>query len=230
MPRSKPSQWGGQAIAPVLLFLFALPAAAYHLTLEANPAAPFPFLGKFGTVTLHVYGGGVRAETIWLNGFSRNGANAITVENPYGRMYTDVPIADIGAVLHKLGRADVENVPEPQRAPEVAGKVGNVEARRYRLVYGPEAWIDIWTTRAIPENPQLRAIVNEFVRGIAPGAAASMRTIPGTPLYVELNFRRYKKLSLLRLKSLSPGNDGEEEALRVGALYFRAPLLDALWK
>ncbi len=214
---------------PVLLFLFAFPAAAYHLTLEANPAAPFPFLGKFGTVTLHVYPGGVRADTIWLNGFSRNGASTITVENPYGRMYTNVPIADVGAVLRKLGRSDVETVPEPARAPEIAGKVGTIEARRYRLVYGPAAWVDIWTTTKIPENPQLRTIVNEFVRGIAPGAGAAMRTIPGTPLYVELNFRRYRKLPLLRLKSFVANDEGENEALSVGTFYFKAPLLDSLW-
>jgi hypothetical protein len=50
-----------------------------------------------------------------------------------------------------------------------------------------------------------------------------MRAIPGTPLYVELNFRRYHKLPLLRLKSFVPNADGEAEALRVGKLYFSAP-------
>jgi len=71
-----------------VLALLALPALAapaprpYHLTLEATPAAAFPFLSKFGTVTLHLYSGGVRAETFWLNGFSRNESPNITVENP----------------------------------------------------------------------------------------------------------------------------------------------------
>ena len=40
--------------------------------LEASPAAAFPYLGKFGNVELHVYAGGVRAEALWLNSFSRN--------------------------------------------------------------------------------------------------------------------------------------------------------------
>src|SRR5438552_13615289 len=35
---------------------------------------------------------GVRADTVWLNGFSRNGAGTVTVENPVGRMYTQVPV------------------------------------------------------------------------------------------------------------------------------------------
>ena len=47
----------------------AAPPPAYHLELEANPAAPFPFLGKFGTITLHVFPSGVRAETFWLQRF-----------------------------------------------------------------------------------------------------------------------------------------------------------------
>jgi hypothetical protein len=223
MPRSRKLS-GGQALLPVLLFLFAFPAtAAYHLELEANPAAPFPFLGKFGTITLHVYPGGVRAETMLLNGFSRKGASTITVENPYTRMYTNEPIAGIAPTLRMLGSIDVAASVVPSRGPELGGKVGNVDARRYRLVYGPTAWIDIWTTTAIPENAQLRAIVDEFVRGIAPGTASAMRAIPGTPLYVELNFRRYRKVVLLRLKRLAPNSDGEEKALSVGRLYFRAP-------
>jgi hypothetical protein len=218
MPRSRK---GGLAAA---LLLFALPAvAAYHLELEANPAAPFPFLGKFGTITLHVYPGGVRAETLLMNGFSRNGAPVIIVENPFTRMYTKEPIAGIAATVHALGSAGVENVPAPTRGPEIGGKVGSVDAHRYRLVYGPQAWIDIWTTTAIAPNPQFRAILDEFVRGIAPNAVAAFRAIPGTPLYVELNFRRFQKVPLLRLKGLVMNNAGEEEALNVGRLYFPAP-------
>src|SRR5216684_1765668 len=68
----------------------AAPPRPYHLQLEANPA-PFPFLDRFGTVTLHVYPHGVRANTFWLNGFSRNGSETVTVMNPVARMYTKVP-------------------------------------------------------------------------------------------------------------------------------------------
>jgi len=215
------SRKGGLAAA---LLLFALPAtAAYHLELEANPAAPFPFLGKFGTVTLHVYPGGVRAETLVLNGFSRNGTKTITVENPITRIATNEPIAGIAPTLQTLGSIDAAASAVPARGPEMAGKVGPIDARRYRLVYGANAWIDVWTTTAIAPSPQFRTIVEELVRGIAPGTAAALRTIPGTPLYVELNFRRYHTLPLLRLKSFAPNAGGEAEALRVGKLYFSAP-------
>jgi hypothetical protein len=220
MPRSKK---GGLAAA---LLLFALPLCAaqpYHLKLEANPGAPFPFLGKFGTVTLDVYPGGVRAETLLMNAFSRNGAKTITVENPMTRLVTNEPIDGIASTLRKLGRVDVDTSPVPPRAPDVAGNVGGISATRHRLVYGPAAWIDVWTTTAIPPNPQFRAIVEQVVAGIAPGTAAALRSISGTPLYVELNFRRYKKVPLLRLKSFAPNSDGEAEALKVGRLYFSAP-------
>jgi hypothetical protein len=215
--------------------LFALPLAAatrpYHLELEANPAAPFPFLGKFGTVTLHIYGGGVRAETIWLNGFTRNGAPAVTVMNPLGRMYTDVPIAQISSVLGKLAGTDRrERMAIGTLMPASLGKVGAVDASRYRIVYGPEAWIDVWTTKTIPDNPQLHAIVDQFVSGISPGTAPLAKKIPGTPIYVEINFRRFKKLTLLKLKSLTFENQGEADALQVGAVYMKAPLLDSIWK
>ncbi|MEK6372281.1 MAG: hypothetical protein AABO58_06260 [Acidobacteriota bacterium] len=217
-----------------LALLIALPALAaprpYHLTLEAHPAAPFPFLSRFGKVTLDVYPDGVRAETFWLNGFSRNGSPAVTVENPFWRMYTEVPLASIASTLRKLSSAGVENAAPAAVQKPVGGAVKGVAAVRYRLQYGPEAWIDIWTTRAVPENPQLRAIVNELVAGISPATASVARTIPGTPIHVELNFRRYKKLTLLELKKIRYDSVGQDDALKVGTLYFKAPLLDAIWK
>jgi len=202
----------------------------YHIELIANPGAPFPFLSRFGTMNLHIYPAGVRADTFWLNGFSRNGAPTVTVENPYGRMYTVVPMSEITNIMRKMAKEDTQSPVPPSIAPPVSGKVRGIAARRYRLMYGPEAWIDVWTTEVVPENPQLRTIVTAFVRGVSPGTAESIQSIPGTPIYVELNFRRYKKLPLVRLKSFSLSNVGQENALKVGMLYFKAPLLDQIWK
>jgi hypothetical protein len=214
-----------------LAFLFATARPLpYHIELEANPAAPFPFLSKFGKVTLHVYNAGVRADTFWLNGFSRNGTTTVTVENPYGRMYTEMPVSEIAAILQKMAKDHVQEGVPPPVAPPVSGNVRGIAAKRYRLIYGAEAWIDVWMTQRVPENAQLRVIIDALVRGIAPLTADAMRSIPGTPLYVELNFSHYKKLPLLRLKTFSLTNAGQEKALSVGRLYFRAPMLDAIWK
>jgi hypothetical protein len=168
-------------------------------------------------------------ETFWLNGFTRNGTGAVTVENPLGRMYTDVPLSQISATLHKLSSSGVESS-APAGITQSSGTVKGIPARRYRLTYGPEAWIDVWTTDAIPENPQLRAVINEFVRGVSPATAALINNLRGMPLYVELNFRRYKKLPLVRLKKVDWSNAGQDDALKVGMLYFKAPLLDSIWK
>jgi len=173
----------------IALFALALPLHAYHLKLEARPAAPFPFLGRFGMVTLHIYPHGVRANSFWLNGFSRNGSEKVTVMNPLARMYTEVPIVEFPAVMARLtgakgGRVQGES---PVLSAPRAGRVRGFAASRYRLVYGPSAWIDIWTTQIVPENPQLKRIVYEFVSNVAPATADLMRTIPGNPLYVELN-------------------------------------------
>ena len=211
--------------------LHAAPPKPYHLVLEASPAAAFPFLGRFGTVTLDVYPAGVRAKTFWLNGFTGNGTSAVTVENPLGRMYTDVPLTQIRTTLRKLSTSGVENA-APVGITQIAGEVKGIPAHRYRLLYGFEAWIDVWTTDTIPENPQLRAIVDEFVRGISPATATAkaMSAVRGMPLYVELNFRRYKKVPLVRLKSIAWNSDGQDEALKTGAFYIKAPLLDSIWK
>ena len=118
----------------------------------------------------------------------------------------------------------------PTLGPTMAGRVGEFSATRYRLIYGPEAYIDIWTTAAIPENKQFRAIVKQFVGGISPGTAALAKNIPGMPLYVEMNFRRFKKLPLLRLRSISWDDNGEADALKVSSFMVHASLLDNLWK
>lgn len=206
--------------------LHAAPPPAYHLELEANPAAPFPFLGKFGTVTLHVYPAGVRPRRDLLaQRLHAQRHEQRHVENPLGRMYTDVPLAQISATLRKLSTSGVESA-APGAITQITGNVKGIPARRYRLVYGPEAWIDVWMTDSIPENPQLREVVTEFVRGISPATAATIGGIHGTPLYVELNFRRYKKLPLVRLKNIAWNADGQDDALKTGTLYFKAPI----WK
>ena len=219
---------------PVLFFVFlALPLTAaqrYHLELEANPAAVFPYLGRFGAVELHVYPTGVRAEALWLNGFAKNAAPAVTVANPLGRMYVDVPVADISSILQKLAgeNGTVERSSVPSRGPTAGGKVHGIDATRHRLVYGPSAWIDYWTTTAIPENPQFRRIADQLVAGISPGTARVSRTIPGTPIYIELNFRRFKNVTLLKVKELTfdVSEEDEKDALELGPVYMKAPLLD----
>lgn len=221
------------ALALLHATAFAAPPPRYHLELEANPAAAFPYLSKFGTsIELHVYPSGVRAEALWLNSFSKNGAAAVTVANPLGRMYVDVPVAEIAPLLRKLGgaAASIERNATPQRGPTMKGKVHGIDATRYRLVYGPEAWVDLWTTTAIAENPQMRRITEQLVSGISPGTARVARSLPGTPVYVELNFRRFKKVPLLKVKQLTFNVSAEDEkdALELGPVYMRAPLIDKL--
>lgn len=209
----------------------AEPPRPYHLELEANPAAPFPWLSKFGKIGLHIYRGGVRADSIWLDSFSRNGDANVTVLNPLGRMYVDIPIAEIAPTLTKLaGTGGVERVAKPELGLVTKGKVAGITATRHRLMYSSQAWIDYWTTDQIPENPQLTAIVHELVAGISPGTAEVAKTIKGTPLFVELNFRRYKKLPILYVKKLTWSADDEEEALKLGPIYARATVLEAIWK
>ena len=45
-----------------------------------------------------------------------------------------------------------------------------------------------------------------------------------------MNFRRFKNLALLRVKSMAYDNAGEDDALKVGAFYIHASVLEALWK
>lgn len=218
--------------AALLFTLPVLGAQPYHLELEASPGAVFPYLGRFGDVELHVYEGGVRAEALWLNSFSRNGAADVTVVNPLARMYIEVPIADITSILRKLGGSEtqVEQKAIPAGQTVTIGKVGKYDAVRNRLSYGPGAWIDVWTTEVVPENPQLKLIVNAMLQGLAPGTARAAAKFTGTPILVELNFRRYKKVQLLKLKKLTMAADDEKDALTLGSMYMRATVLEKLFE
>jgi hypothetical protein len=215
----------------VALFAFSALAAPrpYHLELEANAAAPFPFLGKLGTMTLHVYAGGVRAETLWLSGFSRTGTPSVTVMNPLTRMYSEMPLSGVADQAATLSLGELKNMSAILATP-VNGRVKELPATRYRLIFGPTAYIDVWSTHAVPENPQYRALVQQFVTGLAPQIGALAKTIPGTPVYVELNFRRYPKLALLRLKSFAFDDNGEADALSVGSFYLHVPSFESLRK
>lgn len=247
MPRSKPTTQGqgrpvtAALVVAALTFLGASPAPPprtravaprpYHLQLEAQPGAPFPWLSKFGTVDIDLYPGGVHFSSLGLRAFSVNGSPGLTALNPIARMYTEIPITEIASIMSKLGStAESQGGEPPTVAAPVAGKVGALRAARYRLWYGPAAWIDIWTTSEIPENRQYRALVDRFVSAVSAPTAKAARTIPGTPVYVELNFRRFKKVQLLHLKQATFDNSGEADALQVGSFYMKAPFLDAIWK
>jgi len=248
MPRSDFEMFLRKAARVAAFFVFAvgLPVAGaelpgnrqpvtgnFHLVLEANPAVPFPFFGRFGTIELHVYPNGVRGETIWLNGFIRNDANVITVENPLGRMYTEVPVTSVGPIVRRIATSLPKTLgftATPPVTGPIAGTVHGIAAKRYRIIYGKEAWIDVWTTDALGDAPQLRAITLQLVDGISPLTAKSAAAIPGVPLYVELNFSHFHKLALVKVKTLTFDSAGEEEALKTGRIYMHAPLLDSLWK
>lgn len=214
----------------IALSTAAAPPRPYHLELEATPEAAFPWLGRFGKVDIHVYPQGVRSEALWLNAFSKNGATAVTVANPLGRMYVDVTVAEIAPMLRKLsgGNTGVEQSVKPALGPTMKGSVKGLVATRHRLMYGPAAWIDVWTTDAIPQNRHMQLLVRNVVSGISPGTAEVASKLPGTPIYVELNFRRFKKVPLVRLTKITWSDAGHEDALTLGKLYVRAGMLEKL--
>ncbi len=212
--------------------LLAASPRPYHLELQSTPASMTPMLAKFGTIEVHVYPGGVRVESLVLDSFSRNGSSTITLLNPVARMYTEVPVNSFPAMIARMTgvRRDRNAEDVPKLIAPVAGKVNGIDARRYRLLYSRTEWIDVWTTPIVPENPQLRKIFDQFIRNFAPGAAPVMRRIPGNPVYVEVNTEEHPRFPLVQLKSLRFDANGEGEALRVGSFYFRAPIIDAIWK
>ena len=218
-----------------LLLLLLLPSAlfgaGYRLELEANPAAPFPFLSKFGAVEITLYPGGVAAKAPLLRAFSRAGDGHVTVMSPLSRLYAEVALPKIRSMMLTLARAEGEVMPGmgefPVSAP-VKGKVGGIDALRYRIQLGPESSMDVWTTTAIPKNEQYQRLALHFAGTVSRPAAAMMSRFSGMPVYVELNTIHHKKVAILKIKGFKPSNEGEGDDLAVGRLYLKAPGADAI--
>jgi hypothetical protein len=208
----------------------APPPKPLHLKLQAYPAAAFPFLSKLGSVDVDLYPQGVSFDGVWIDAFAKTGADVVTVKNPLARVYRDVPFTELAPMLAQVSPGGDERIAVGILSSTMAGTVKGLAATRYRIQYGPQAWADVWMTSAIPVNAQFRAIAIQFIRGVAPATATIIEKVPGTPVYVELNFRRFTKVVVLKVVSADSDLSNAEGSLGVGSFYFRSPSLDALWK
>ncbi len=206
----------------VLLFVSATGVRRSHLQLQSNVAATFPLMKRFGAITVDVYPHGFRASSIWLRAFAVNERKTITIENPISRMYDEMPMSEVGNMVRMVGGHPM-NVGPPQQVVIAEGKVRGLPSHRYRLVYGANDFIDVWTTAALGPAPAFRAFIDAFVRAIAPASAAVLRKVPDTPIYVEVNMGQYRKLAIVSPRSIGYNVSGEAEALRVSPWMFRAP-------
>lgn len=207
-------------------------AQAYRVDLELTPAAPFPFLSKFGTIDVQVYPGGVRTEALLIHAFSRNGDKSVTLEYPLSRIYYDIPVSSVRPTLLQLARAKNEIMPGMKEFPVEyvgSGTVRGVAAKCYRIRLGPEAHINVWTTSAVPRNPQFELLLAESLRAVSRTTPALLGKVPGLPIYVELNTTRFKKFTVLRLKQIVRSGTGEENAFKTKFM-IRAQFVEDLLK
>lgn len=229
-----------RSLAVALLFVVFSPSAAlaappgpYHLKLVVNPAAPFPFLGKFGEVELDVFAGGVRGSATLVRGFSTVGSGVVNVELPLSRIASQVKVSDIRPILAKLaGTSSTISVAPLHILPKVLkGTVKGIPATRYTIVLGgPANTMDIWTTDRIPRNAQLVRLEEQFISAISPSAAATLKRLPGTPIYIELNTVNHKKLPLMKMESYSTSAADEQDALTAGSFFVDVPVSDIMKK
>ena len=209
----------------VFLITIAFPIAAqtrpFHLQIRTTTALSSPLLQRFGTISVDLYPHGFRIKTIWLRGFSRNGTGRMTTENPITRTYVETPMSDVGRMILNLGGHPLKAGP-PKRVEVTTGSVAHIAARRFRLHYDGDDYVDIWTTSAYPA-PAFRAFIDEFVRTLYPQSVATFRAIPGTPIYVALNMGKYDNTPVVWVNNTAFRSSEEATALRVGPWMFPAP-------
>jgi hypothetical protein len=203
-------------------------AAAMHVQLASNAAESFPVISRFGEITIDIYPRGFRAKSVWLRGFAVNGQPMVTIENPVTRTYIKRPPSVLGEIARFVTRRPL-NVGAPASVTITAGNVGKLPARRYRVFYAPNDYVDVWTTNAIGPAPALRACVDELLRALVPASMPVWRKIPDVPILVELNLGPHRKVVILKPQSVVLNTTGEAEALRVSPWMIEAPF-DSVFK
>lgn len=223
-----------------LLFLFLTVSAAasdkpresYALHLEARPSAPFPFLDKLGRVQIAVYPEGVRADSRWLGGFVRAGDDTVRIENPALRLYTDSSLDTLRRFFVSLS-PEKESMALGELEVRKTGRTGTIKklpASCYRIILGETAWIDVWTTQAVRSSRPYQILQSQLLAAVSPDLEKAARRIPGTPLHVVLNTRRFPDTVLLTTREVYFSSAGNEDALQTGRFFLKAPSLDRLVK
>jgi hypothetical protein len=209
------------------------PHADYTLELVLTPVGDSKVIGRLGSVDVTVYPQGIHADSMWLDGISRQGSPNIVMFNPTTRLYSSVPLSGFRSVVLKISGSSEELMPKLRRFPieaPVRARVGDIPSSRYRIRLGPESWIDVWTTTIIPENPQLRRLSEELLSAISNEVSYLAREIPGVPLAIQFNTQNYPGKTVLRTKALRRSSAGHEQSLALGSFYVRTPLAERLWR
>lgn len=208
------------------------PRQSYGLQLEARPTAVFPFLNRLGTVDIAVYPQGVRADSLWLDGYLKAGSKTVRIENPSLRIYSDASLSSLRQLFRSLApekeTATLGELPVTDTGRK--GTIKDLPVRCYRITLGKKAWIDVWTTEALKESQPYTDLQNQVLAAVSPDLARAGARIPGTPLHVILNTRDHPETTLLATKQIFRSSAGHEEALQTGRFFLKAPSIDRLMK
>ncbi len=208
------------------------PRSNYALHLEARPTAVFPFLEKLGNIQIAVYPQGVRADSLWLDGYLKAGSKSVRIENPSLRIYSDANLASLRQLFRSLApekeTAELGELPVTDTGRR--GTIKDLPVKCYRITLGKKAWIDVWTTAALKESQPYRDLRTEVLSAISPDLARAGARIPGTPLHVALKTDDRPETTLLATKRFYKSSAGHEDALQTGRFFLKAPSIDRLMK
>lgn len=209
------------------------PRTSYALHLEARPTAAFPFLDKLGRVEVQVYPQGVRADSLWLDGYMRTGSDSVRLENPSVRLYSDSSFASLSKIFASLKPRD-KQAPKLRKLQVVdTGRKGTIKklpVRCYTIKIGKRIAVDVWSTTALARNTAWEKLQNEVLKAVSPELAQAAKRIPGTTMHVVLREKGEADATLLTTREVFLSSAGHEEALSTGRLFLRAPDIGKLMR
>lgn len=204
----------------------------YRLELWVKPVGEDPIVRKLGKTSLTVYPQGVRIDSLWLDGFTRRDSENLTLLKPIARLYAVIELDDFSDVIRKLSGTSREIAPGtgPFSVEEPAdGRINRHPARRHRISVGPTEWVDVWTSRTLPENRQLDRLAAEILEAVSNDLPQLLDEIDGTPILIRLHTKDYENVDILGFREIGKSSRGHAEDLTVGRFYIRARFAESLW-
>lgn len=220
-------------MAPAPSSIGAAASKDYRLVLWIQPVGDDALTQKLGKATLTVYPQGVKADSLWLDGFTRQGSSQLTLLKPIARLYAQVELSDFSDIIRRMaGSRDglVGNIGTLRVGNPVNGKINKRAAKRFRISIDQQQWVDVWTAADLPENKQLKKLTSEVLEAVSDQLPPVLDKIEGTPILVRLHTDEYRDVDVLGFRSIRSSSRGHADDLQVGRFFLRATFAEKLWE
>jgi hypothetical protein len=183
--------------------------------------SPYRGVAAAGKIELTVFPEGIRGDSLLFAGYARSGDDDLIIMNRVARIYSSLAIESVTRFLGRRLQPG-EQVPAGNYSLSASGEermIAGLPSLHYRVHLGPESHLDIWITEALEESEVFRRLTDQVIGALAAPIAPMLSALPGMPVEVVLQTRRFPHLELLSLQRVSYDSSRSGKLLKVGRFY-----------